>query len=146
LVDGPAAGIFPARLSRDFGMKLKISAALVCLLLAHPAAAQSTKALARQYVELPAIQAGLLDMQSLTLLSVFTASQIPPDVQISSAKKAAIVKAIAQQMAKERPAIEKALIESAARTYTAEELKAMIAFASTKTGASATRKGGALSR
>lgn len=124
-------------------MKLKISAALICLLLAHPAAAQSTKALARQYMELPAVQAGLMDVQSPALLTAFAATQIPPDVPISPAKKAAIGKAIGQQLAKERPAIEKALIEAAAKTYTAEELKAMIAFASTEIGASITRKGSA---
>ena len=122
-------------------MKWKISAALICLLLAHPAAAQSVKALARQYVELPAVQAGLAGMQSPTLIANGVVAQLPRGVKMSPAKKAAIGKAIAQQLAKERPAMEKALVESAAKTYTAEELKAMIAFASTRIGASATSKG-----
>lgn len=124
-------------------MKLKISAALVCLLLAHPAAAQSTKTLARQYIELPAVQSSLLGMETPAMFGGLLQALLPTGVKISPSKKAAISKVLAMEIAKERPAMEKAMIEAAAKTFTADELKAMIAFSKTKLGASATSKSAA---
>jgi hypothetical protein len=122
-------------------MKLKISAALICLSLAHPAAAQSVKTLAREYIALPAVQATLLEGQSPAFISGFVGADLPPGVKMNPAKQAAISKVVARHMAKIKPAMEKAMIEAAASSFTAEELKAMIAFANTKAGASSMRKG-----
>lgn len=127
-------------------MKLKISVALACLLLAQPVAAQSVKTLAREYVSLPPVQATLLDVQSPAFLSGFVGRDLPPGVKMSPAKQAAISKVVARHLAKMRPEMEKKLIEIAARTYTAEELTAMIAFANTKVGASSIRKGAIFSQ
>lgn len=122
-------------------MKLKISAALVCLLLTHPVAAQSVKTLAREYISLPAVQDTFMDVQSPDYLIAFILADLPPGAKMSPAKKEAISKVAASHVAKMKPAMENALIEAAARSYTVEELEALIAFAKTEVGASATRKG-----
>lgn len=122
-------------------MKLKISAAVVCLLLAHPAAAQDVEALAREYIALPAVQDSLLNALSPEFVSGFVVRSLPPDVKMNPEKQAAISGLIADRLAEMRPVLEASLVDVAASTFTAKELEAMIAFIHTEAGASSTRKG-----
>lgn len=122
-------------------MKLKISAAVVCLLLAHPAAAQDVRALAREYIALPAVQDSLLNAMSPEFVSGYVTRNLSPDIKISPEKHAALTQLVTDRFAEMKPALEKSMVDAVASTFTATELEAMIAFVQTEPGASSTRKG-----
>lgn len=109
---------------------------IALFILASGAHAQSRTDLARQYVELPAVQNMMDDMFSRDAIYAQFKAGFPKHIKISNAKKRRIGGILTQGMAHLRPALTKIMISEAARTFTKAELVAMVDFYSSKIGAS----------
>ena len=104
------------------------------------AQAQSRIDLARQYVELPAVQQMMRDMFSPETMYLQMKASMPPGSKVSASKQRRIGKVMSQGMLQVLPTFNKVMIRESARAFTKAELKAMIAFYSSPEGASILRK------
>ncbi len=95
-------------------------------------ATEETRELAARYLSLPAIQKMNDDLYGGNVIDSMMAMQdsLPEEIR----KQLATI--LSEEFAKIRPGMEEAMIESAAATYSAEELQAMIAFYESPEGAS----------
>ncbi len=119
-------------------MKNLISTALIALALlvgASTADAQSRKQLAREYVELPAMQSMMREMFSAENMYQQFSSGKPDHVKITKAQQRQIGEVMSKEMMKILPEFNRIMIKESARGFTKDELKAMIAFYSTPEGA-----------
>lgn len=120
-------------------MKTLIRAAAFTL-LTLPAFAQDTTALAREYVELPAVQEMMKDMFSPEMLSTQFKATLPPHVSLTDDQIARIGTLMSGEMMALRPQMEKLMVTASAETFTAAELEAMIAFYTSEHGATIMKK------
>ena len=95
-------------------------------------ATEETRELAARYLRLPAIQKMNDDLYGGNVIDSMMAMQdsLPEEIR----KQLATI--LSEEFAKIRPGMEEAMIESAAATYSAEELQAMSAFYESPEGAS----------
>jgi hypothetical protein len=108
--------------------------ALTLLIGASSAEAQSRRQLAKQYTELPAVQAMMREMFSANTMYEQFSVGMPDHVKITNAQKRRIGEALSSEMMKILPEFNKVMIKESARAFTKDELKAMIAFYSTPEG------------
>lgn len=101
-------------------------------------ATPETLALAERYLTLPAIQQMNDQLYGGNVLDSMMAMQegLPDEV------RSAMAKILREEFAKMRPALEEVMIETAAETYSAAELEALIAFYESPEGASVAVKTG----
>lgn len=95
-----------------------------------------TRELAERYLSMPAIQKMNDDLYGGNMLDSMMGMQdaMPEEV------RATMAKILTEEFAKIRPGLEAAMIESAAAIFTADELRAMIAFYDSPEGASVAAK------
>ncbi|MGE3306093.1 MAG: DUF2059 domain-containing protein [Rhizobiaceae bacterium] len=106
-------------------------ATCMSMAFAFGAAAQDdTRAAAERYVKLPSVQKSVRDMVSVIepMLNAMGGANLPAD------KKEQLIAIIQEEMGALLPAIEAAMIDAAAKTFSLQELETMIAFYSTPEG------------
>lgn len=112
--------------------------ALVLVLAALPAAAQedpdALRAAAERYVAGPGVQRTLDANLSPELVAAALRAQLGD--RLDEEERAAIAAIVAEEMAAIRPALEAAMAEAAAETFTLAEIEALAAFHETEEGAS----------
>ena len=121
-------------------MKHCIAAALIGAVLAAPAMAQDTRALAENYADLPAVQDMMDAMFSPEAMAVQFRAGLPPNAPITDAQVGEIAQLLSRELDTLRPRFSEVLVATTAEVMTAEELEAMIGFYSTDIGASVLRK------
>ncbi|MBU2983185.1 DUF2059 domain-containing protein [Lentibacter algarum] len=121
-------------------MKTLLKTLALLLLMTGTAQAQSRMELARQYVELPAVQQMMRDMFSPETMYLQMKASMPAAAKISNAKKRRIGNVMSQGMMQVLPTFNKVMIRESARAFTKAELKAMVTFYSSPEGASILRK------
>ena len=120
-------------------MKAMLAAVFLSLALVAGASAQDDlRAAAERYVRLPAIQQ-VLDFV-LGPGFVQTLLSLAGGDSVDAGKRDKIVAIATEEMARARPAMENAMIEAAAETFTVEELEAMVSFYGSEVGASTLSK------
>ncbi|MCB1336093.1 MAG: DUF2059 domain-containing protein [Maritimibacter sp.] len=122
-------------------MRLISSAALaLALMLSQPAAGQDAAALARQYAEMPEVQAMFDDMFAPEMLAEQFRFGLPAEVQLSDDQIARVGDVMAEMMASLRPDLTQMMVDGMAANFTIGEIEALIAFYGSPDGASVMRK------
>ena len=119
----------------------RILTAAFCL-LAVPLNAQTpeVKALAMDYAALPGVQRMLDDMFSAEALADQFRSSLPANVTATEGQIAQIGILLSNTLRGMRPDLEQAMIDASARHFSADELKALIAFYQSPHGSSVMAK------
>ena len=117
-----------------------LSVAAVLAALALPVAAQDTRALAEQYVQMPGVQKMLDDMLAPEALIAQLSASLPPGSVLTDDQKTRIGAVMSESMGAMRPQMEAAMIDASASTFTAPEITALIAFYQSPEGASVMAK------
>lgn len=107
-------------------------------LMAGTVWAQDTTALAERYIKLPALQVMLDSVLGSGFLDPMIAAM--GGGSLAPEKREQLVKIVTEELAAIRPEMEAAMVASAADTYSAAELEALIAFNSTPEAESIMRK------
>lgn len=103
-------------------------------LLATPVLAQDTTELARQYTNMPEVQNMITEMFSPETLSAQMVASLPPGVTMTATQQSRIGQVMSVAMNELRPRLEEIMISGSAETFSADELKALIAFYSSEHG------------
>ncbi len=98
-----------------------------------PLSAQASEELAKDYVEMPAVQQMINDMFAPEQVEAMM-SAVAPGAQLDAEKISKISDLLAGVLDKLRPDIEASMVKSADEIYTDEELTALIDFYSNETG------------
>lgn len=109
-------------------------------LLTTPVFAQDTTSLATQYVNMPEVQDMMTDMFSPTNMGNQIAASLPANVVLSEDKKRQIGLIMSEAMGDLRPKMEELMVSVSAKTFSADELIALIDFYSSEHGASVMTK------
>ena len=123
--------------------KLAAAGALALMLagLAPASAwAQSVEELAQEYANMPEVQSMMDEMFSADAMTAQFSAGMPPGMGLSEDKAMRIGQLLSDQMQKLRPRLTELMIESSARSFSAEELQALIDFNRSEHGASVMRK------
>ncbi|MFV0475554.1 MAG: DUF2059 domain-containing protein [Pikeienuella sp.] len=114
----------------------------IALLAAGPALAQSpeTQEAAKRYIEMPGVQQMMDDMFSADTLAQGFLSALPPNVEVTPEQSAEIGELMASSVSSLRPTIQQAMLDGAAKHFTADELNALITFYESEQGASVMAK------
>ncbi|WP_298858220.1 DUF2059 domain-containing protein [uncultured Sulfitobacter sp.] len=110
------------------------------VLLATPLFAQDTQELALQYSQMPEIQKMMDEMFSPASMSAQLAASLPPGTKMTTSQKTRIGEIMSKALGGLRPRLEEIMVASSAETFSADELKALIAFYSSEHGASVMTK------
>lgn len=116
------------------------AAAALCGALAWPAFAQDTTALAEQYIALPSVQQMMTDMMSPEAMMAQLSAMMPAGTTLTDDQRTRLGEVLQRTLGGLRPAMEEAMVASAAGTFTAEELQAMLDFYGSEVGASVLAK------
>ncbi|KIT15370.1 DUF2059 domain-containing protein [Jannaschia aquimarina] len=92
------------------------------------------RALARTYVDMPANQAMMDQMMGADVLAAQFTAGLPPQVELSPGALERIGALMSEAMTSLRPKMQEMMVEGAAETFTAAELRALIEFYSTPEG------------
>ncbi|GEM_PF-942537 len=115
---------------------VSVSFAVTLLLSVGTVQAESRMDLAREYMELPGNQQMMNDLFSPETMYNQLKASLPRNAKISNSKKRRIGNVLSQGMMQLRPSMDQIMLRESARVFTKAELRAMIAFYSSKEGAS----------
>lgn len=120
-------------------MKHILLAAALCLsaTLAH---AQNTTDLAKEYIDMPEVQASISDMFSPENMAAQMMASMPPGAAFSDQQMAALGQLMSDEMNALRPQLETLMETTVAELFSAEEISALITFYSSEHGASVMQK------
>jgi len=118
-------------------VKLKILAASLALAIgiSNSAFAADKQALAEQYATMPEVQMMMDDLFSAESMAAQISASLPPNVSLTDDKLHRIGVLMSDAMQELRPKIEQQMIADSAEVFTADELKALIAFYGSEHGA-----------
>lgn len=105
-------------------------------LCALPAFAKDVRALATEYVTMPAVQNMMTDMFSPETMTVQFRASLPAGVNIADDKVAKIGALLSETMAELKPSMDEKMIEATVRHFSEGEIQSMIDFYSSEHGAS----------
>lgn len=122
-------------------MRLFASAALaLAFALPHPASAQDTATLARQYAEMPEVQVMLDEMFAPEMMAQQFRLGLPAELEFSDDQIARVGGVMAEMMTSLRPELTRMVIDGMADNFTVGEIEALIAFYGSPEGVSVMRK------
>jgi len=121
-------------------MRLAAFAFAAALLAAPPLAAQDRLDLARQYAEMPEVQASFDDMFAPDVLAQQFRIGVPAEIEITDEQLGKIGVVMARMMTSLRPELTQMMIDGMAQNFTGGELTALVAFYGSPEGASVMRK------
>lgn len=123
-------------------MKLRSLTAALALALAMtgPVHAQDTLKLAQDYVSMPGVQKMMTDMFSPAALLAQFENGLPGGVTLRDDQRERIATLLSDAMQQLRPLLTSQMVEGAAKNFTVDELKALIAFYGSEHGASVMTK------
>ncbi|MGB0960551.1 MAG: DUF2059 domain-containing protein [Halocynthiibacter sp.] len=118
-------------------MKMMLrSLTVVACLLGQSVFAGEREDLAKEYVQLPAVQTLLMNVYSPDATSGIMQSMMPPGIQLSEDQLRRVGELMAKHFTPLIPHLETSMEKTAAEVFTVEELKAMIEFYSSSAGES----------
>lgn len=120
---------------RTLNLKNALYIGAFALVISTSVRAQDANDLARQYVNLPAVQQMMTDMFTPEILASQFKAGLPESANVSDEKALRIGKLMAEGLVQIRPKLETMMVEGSARVFSAPELLALIDFYSSEHGA-----------
>ncbi|MEP3633104.1 MAG: DUF2059 domain-containing protein [Shimia thalassica] len=102
--------------------------------------ASDVESLAREYVAMPQVQQMMEDMFSPSSMAAQMTAALPAHVQLTDEQVQKIGTIMSKNMIELKPKLEEIMYRSSIATFDAEELRALIDFYSSETGASVMAK------
>lgn len=116
-------------------MKILTAATLTFLLSSTSLWAQTAQELAEQYVNMPEVQEMVDSMFSAESMAAQFAANLPPNMQVSEEQMQQVGAVLFESMSGLRPRVEELMILGSAKTFTTDELRALIDFYGSEHGA-----------